>query len=71
MCTRGVWQLTDVTLRYCRVGGNSEATRQYIKERLVAYAAANPTAAIATDHAPNKHPVAIGRYRSFLFCRCC
>mmetsp|Transcript_11740 Transcript_11740/g.27979 ORF Transcript_11740/g.27979 Transcript_11740/m.27979 type:complete len:129 (+) Transcript_11740:134-520(+) len=62
MCTRGVWQLQELTLRYCRASGSSAGVREFLREGLVEFARANPQLKVRTVVKPNRHPIAVGDY---------
>mmetsp|Transcript_10102 Transcript_10102/g.17773 ORF Transcript_10102/g.17773 Transcript_10102/m.17773 type:complete len:129 (-) Transcript_10102:95-481(-) len=64
MCTRGVWQLEKLTLRYCNSGGSSLGVRNFIRESLADFAAANPQLQCVAATKANRHPIAIGTYKN-------
>ena len=64
MCTRGVWQLSSVTVRFCAQGGSSAGTRAFVAGDLRAFAAANSAIGFAVEHVAGRHPLAVGRYRA-------
>mmetsp|Transcript_9859 Transcript_9859/g.19375 ORF Transcript_9859/g.19375 Transcript_9859/m.19375 type:complete len:130 (+) Transcript_9859:140-529(+) len=64
MCSRGVWQLERLTIRYCQNGGSSTGTRQFIRQFLGPFAEKNPQIQIDVIRRPNRHPVVLGEYRS-------
>ena len=71
MCTRGVWQLSELTLRFCRQGGSSAGTREFLTADpggLRSFAAANAAVAVSVAHRAGRHPLAVGRYRACMAC---
>lgn len=62
MCTRGVWQLKTLVVRYCPIGGSSSGTREYIRSGLLEFAGKNPQLEVKTILGKGKHPVMEGRY---------
>eukprot|EP01138_Halocafeteria_seosinensis_P007235 gb/GECG01007398.1/.p1 GENE.gb/GECG01007398.1/~~gb/GECG01007398.1/.p1 ORF type:complete len:127 (+),score=13.79 gb/GECG01007398.1/:1-381(+) len=62
MCSRGVWQLEHLLVRYCKHSGSSQGIRQYIGNGLVEFARENPQVKIETENASNKHPLVKGQY---------
>jgi hypothetical protein len=62
MAKRGVFQLKELTLHYCRRGGSSEGTRQFIERDLAAWAAKNPQIEIRTQERNGRHPYLHGAY---------
>ena len=68
MCTRGVWQLSSVTVRFCAQGGSSAGTRAFVAGDLRAFAAANSVIGFAVEHVAGRHPLAVGRYRACAVC---
>ena len=62
MCTRGVWQLEKLTLRYCSRGGSSSGVRQFVRSGLVDFAKASPQIEVHVVEAAGKHPTATGEY---------
>ena len=62
MCTKGVWQLKTLVLRYCPIGGSSVGAREYIRTGLVEFAKQNPQVECKTILGKGKHPVVEGRY---------
>eukprot|EP00741_Cyanophora_paradoxa_P019266 tig00000215_g18601.t1 len=59
---RGVYQLSKLSVHYCKHGGSSAGMREYIAKHLVPFAEANPWLRIETQMKPNKHPHIIGTY---------
>ena len=66
MSVQGTWQLKEVVLRYCRVGGSSRGVREFLGTGggLVAWARANPHVAVRAEQLANRHPVVFGAYRA-------
>lgn len=57
MCTRGVWQLKSLAIRFCTRGGSSAGLRDYLETMLVPFANANPQIEISVSRlAWGKHP---------------
>lgn len=69
MCTRGVWQLETISLRFCKQGGSSVGTREYLATSLRDFAEANTGVTFNVAHAAGRHPLAVGRYREFMSLR--
>lgn len=65
MATRGVVQLSRLTLQYCEHGGSSRAVREYLaRGRLAAWAALRPDTTVEVRVRNGHHPVVRGEYRS-------
>ncbi|KAH7488394.1 hypothetical protein PRIC1_007490 [Phytophthora ramorum] len=63
MATKGVWQLKQVTIRYCQHGGSSRHVRQLLgDERFLKFVEANPQVQFETELKGARHPVLIGDY---------
>ena len=62
MCTRGVWQLQVLVVRYCPIGGSSKGIREYIRGPLLDYAEKNPQITFKAIHGKGKHPCIEARY---------
>jgi len=62
MCTRGVWQLNKLVVRYCEHSGSSQGVRAWLTNQLVPYAKANPQIQFVAFRRPAKHPVVVGEY---------
>jgi large subunit ribosomal protein L43 len=57
MATRGVFQLSKLSLHYCEVGGSSRAMREYLGNgQLTAWASAHPHVAIEVKRRNGHHP---------------
>lgn len=57
MATRGVFQLSKVTLHYCEVGGSSRAMREYIGNgQLASWATSHPHVSIEVKRRNGHHP---------------
>jgi large subunit ribosomal protein L43 len=57
MATRGVFQLTKLTLHYCEVGGSSRAMREYLGNgQLVSWASNHPHVSIEVKRRNGHHP---------------
>ena len=58
MATRGIYQLTKLSLYYCEVGGSSRSLREYIGNgQLVSWAARHPHLTIEVKRNNGHHPV--------------
>jgi large subunit ribosomal protein L43 len=62
MCTKGVWQLKTLVVRYCPIGGSSAGTREYLRTGLVDFAKQNSQVECKAILGKGKHPVMEGRY---------
>jgi large subunit ribosomal protein L43 len=62
MCTRGVWQLKTLVLRYCPIGGSSIGAREYLRTGFLDFAAKNPQVECKAILGKGKHPAVEGRY---------
>ncbi|KAE9039080.1 hypothetical protein PR003_g5736 [Phytophthora rubi] len=63
MATKGVWQLKQVTIRYCQHSGSSRYVRQLLgDERFVKFVEENPQVQFETELKGARHPVLIGDY---------
>ncbi|KAE8906105.1 hypothetical protein PF005_g8162 [Phytophthora fragariae] len=63
MATKGVWQLKQVTIRYCQHSGSSRYVRQLLgDERFVKFVQENPQVQFETELKGARHPVLIGDY---------
>ncbi|EEY63982.1 uncharacterized protein PITG_02494 [Phytophthora infestans T30-4] len=63
MATKGVWQLKQVTIRYCQHGGSSRYVRQLLgDERFVKFVEENPQVQFETELKGARHPILIGDY---------
>lgn len=66
MATKGVWQLKQVTIRYCQHGGSSRYVRQLLSdERFVKFVEENPQVQFETELKGARHPVLIGDYGAY------
>ncbi len=63
MCTRGVWQLEKLVLQYCKIGGSSLGTRQFVRYGLAGVAEKFPQVQFVARERNNRHPVLIASYR--------
>ncbi|KAG7402099.1 39S ribosomal protein L43, mitochondrial [Phytophthora boehmeriae] len=63
MATKGVWQLKQVTIRYCQHGGSSRYVRQLLTdERFLNFVKENPQVQFETELKGARHPILIGDY---------
>ncbi|ETI34332.1 hypothetical protein F441_18932 [Phytophthora nicotianae CJ01A1] len=63
MATKGVWQLKQVTIRYCQHGGSSRYVRQLLgDERFLKFVEENPQVQFETELKGARHPILIGDY---------
>ena len=63
MCSRGVWQLQTLSLRYCAHSGSSSKVRQFLKSpSLIQFAKANPQLTVQSELRPGRHPIVVGEY---------
>jgi len=63
MATRGVKQLTKLSLIYCEHGGSSRFLREFISSgRIIDYANQNPTVDVVVKTRNGKHPYMEGDY---------
>ncbi|KAG1711814.1 hypothetical protein DVH05_009056 [Phytophthora capsici] len=63
MATKGVWQLKQVTIRYCQHGGSSRYVRQLLgDERFLKFVEENPQVQFDTELKGARHPILIGDY---------
>ena len=63
MCTRGVWQLKALSIRFCTRGGSSGGLRDYLERMLVPFANANPQIQISVSKlAFGRHPFVRAEY---------
>ncbi|KAL1523874.1 hypothetical protein AB1Y20_018793 [Prymnesium parvum] len=56
MCTRGVWQLKGLLIKYCKNGGSSAGIREWLDTKLVPFAKDNPQIDICVSLKNNRHP---------------
>ncbi len=57
MATRGIYQLTKLSLHYCEVGGSSRALREYIGNgQLIAWAERHPFVKLEVKRNNGHHP---------------
>ena len=57
MATRGIYQLTKLSINYCEIGGSSRALRDYIGNgQLVSWAAQHPHISIEVKRNNGYHP---------------
>ncbi|TYZ57615.1 hypothetical protein PybrP1_007397 [[Pythium] brassicae (nom. inval.)] len=65
MATHGVWQLKQVTIRYCQHSGSSRFVREMLgDQRFLAFVQENPQVNFRTELKGARHPVLIGDYIS-------
>lgn len=65
MATRGVKQLTKLTLSYCEHGGSSRTIREFISSgRVIDFARENPTVEVSVKPRNGHHPFILGHYRT-------
>uniref|UniRef100_M4BMG1 Large ribosomal subunit protein mL43 n=1 Tax=Hyaloperonospora arabidopsidis (strain Emoy2) TaxID=559515 RepID=M4BMG1_HYAAE len=63
MATKGVWQLSKVTIRYCQHGGSSRYVRQLLSDqRFLQFVEENPQVQFETELKGARHPIVIGDY---------
>ena len=63
MATRGIYQLTKLSLYYCEVGGSSRALREYIGNgQLVSWAERHPHVTIDVKRKNGHHPIVHADY---------
>mmetsp|Transcript_13435 Transcript_13435/g.18378 ORF Transcript_13435/g.18378 Transcript_13435/m.18378 type:complete len:120 (-) Transcript_13435:224-583(-) len=62
MSLRGVWQLTNLTLHYCRIGGSSRGMRDFIESELPKFREANPQLNVKVKQKNGHHPVLYGEF---------
>ncbi|KAI9912291.1 hypothetical protein PsorP6_008990 [Peronosclerospora sorghi] len=63
MATNGVWQLKQVTIRYCQHGGSSRYVRQLLRDqRFLKFVEDNPQVQFETKIKGAHHPILIGDY---------
>lgn len=66
MATKGVWQLKQVTIRYCQHGGSSRHVRQLLgDQRFLRFVEENPQVHFETELKGARHPVLIGDYGAY------
>jgi large subunit ribosomal protein L43 len=65
MATRGVFQLGQLTLHYCEVGGSSRAVREYLGNgKLVVWAQNHPHVQINVQPRNGHHPYVHAQYHT-------
>lgn len=63
MATRGIWQLKEVTIRYCQHSGSSRHVRDFLSNKqFLEFVKENPQVSFRTELKPGRHPVLIGDY---------
>ncbi|TDH68946.1 hypothetical protein CCR75_000960 [Bremia lactucae] len=63
MATKGVWQLKQVTIRYCQHSGSSRYVRQLLAdERFHKFVEENPQVQFETELKGARHPILVGDY---------
>mmetsp|Transcript_18709 Transcript_18709/g.52012 ORF Transcript_18709/g.52012 Transcript_18709/m.52012 type:complete len:131 (-) Transcript_18709:369-761(-) len=62
MCSRGVWQMRKLLIKYCDYGGSSAGVREWIQTQLTPFAKANPHLEIIASRSPGRHPRVQARY---------
>jgi len=62
MCTRGVWQMRKVMIKYCDYSGSSAGVRDWIQTQLTPFAKANPHLEVIVSRNPGKEPHVRARY---------
>ncbi|CAI5743829.1 unnamed protein product [Peronospora destructor] len=63
MATNGVWQLKQVTIRYCQHGGSSRYVRQLLGDhRFLNFVEENPQVKFMTELKGARHPILVGDY---------
>jgi large subunit ribosomal protein L43 len=62
MCTKGIWQLQTLVVRYCPIGGSSAGTREFLRKGFLDFATQNPQIQCKAILGKSKHPVVEGRY---------
>jgi len=62
MCTRGVWQLEKLVIRYCNGGGSSLGTRHFIRDGLSDFARKYPHLEIEVKRKGSHHPAIFCHY---------
>ena len=66
MATKGVWQLKQVTIRYCQHGGSSRYVRQLLGDhRFLKFVEENPQVQFETELKGARHPILIGDYGTY------
>merc|ERR1712159_955311 len=59
---RGVWQCTNITLRYCEHSGSSKGAREFVNSFLPQFTSANPQLTFDAVPRPGKHPYLLASY---------
>jgi large subunit ribosomal protein L43 len=63
MSVRGVWQMSNLTLYFCKQGGSSRGVREFLNtEEIVRFARENPSIQISVKEKRNRHPHAVAQY---------
>eukprot|EP00962_Isochrysis_galbana_P020622 scaffold6021_cov117-Isochrysis_galbana.AAC.19 len=62
MCSRGVWQMRKLLIKYCDYGGSSAGVRDWIQTQLIPFGKANPHLEIIASRSPGRHPHVQARY---------
>ncbi|KAA0150462.1 hypothetical protein FNF27_03610 [Cafeteria roenbergensis] len=62
MCSKGVWQLKQLTVRFCAHSGGSAGTREFLRTELAAFAEANPQLEVAAEGRSNRPALLRGKY---------
>ncbi|CEG40921.1 Mitochondrial/chloroplast ribosomal protein 36a [Plasmopara halstedii] len=63
MATKGVWQLKQVTIRYCQHSGSSRYVRQLLSDdRFHKFVEENPQVHFKTELKGARHPILVGEY---------
>ncbi len=64
MSIKGVRQMQKLLVRYSDYDGSSRGVKDWMRNHLVSFAAANPEVEIITELKRNKHPFLKGFYRN-------
>ena len=64
MCTRGVWQLEKLIVRYCAYGGSSASMRALISQsEFTPFITTNPQLSVVIERRNGHHPTLQGHYK--------
>ena len=62
MSIRGVTQLTNLTVRYCRHSGSSVGVREHLQDKLISWCNEHPMVNVSAEVKSGRHPVLIAKY---------
>lgn len=68
---RFIPQVQRVTIKFCKSHGGSKGAREFIEDKLVDFAKANPSVVVYVKPRRHRSPVMVAEFREFDAVQCC